>query len=183
MIMKKTKKYIKYAIGAVVSLVLGIGIVSALLASSADIPDDQVEDQALALKLVSIDEADYPSVAEMETRLQSYIAGETFTEYTVKLSIFLVICAAAGAIGLSFYKLTKNKKKLIRFSIPAGGLILIFIISRIFASDSMEGINTAVNVSNSDLIEVSTLINATLILLVVSFVTLFTYRIKHILTK
>lgn len=181
--MKKTKKYIKYAIGAVVSLVLGIGIISTLLASSADIPDDQVEEQALALKLVNMDEADYPSVAEMESRLQSYIAGETFTEYTVKLSIFLVICATVGAIGLSFYKLTKNKKKLIRFSIPAGGLILIFLISRMIASDSMEGIHSTAVFNSSDLIEVSTLINATLILLALSFTTLFTYRIKHILTK
>lgn len=181
--MKKIKKYIRYSIGGLVAVVLGIAIISTVVASKQDIPDDQVEEMALEMKLVSMDEAEYPSIAEMEERIQQYKAGEAFTNISVKLSIFLVILIIAVTIGLSTFKLAKNKQKLVRFAIPAGGLILVFIISRIFASSSPEGINTTVAVTESQLINVSTLINATLILLVISFSALGTYRIKHILTK
>lgn len=181
--MKKVKKYIRYSIGGLVALVLGVAIVLTFTAAKQDIPDDQVEQMAMDLNLVSMDEAEYPSVPEMEERIQSYKSGEAFTNVSVRLSIFLVLAIVVITIGLSMYKLVQNKQKLVRFLIPAGGLILVFIISRIAASSSKDGINTTVPVSETDLTNVSTLINATLILLVISFTALGTYRIKHILTK
>jgi uncharacterized membrane protein (UPF0182 family) len=130
-----------------------------------------------------MDEAEYPSIAEMEDRVVTWQAGEAFTDVTVKLSIFLCIVVIGAAVGLAGYKLIQDKKKLIKFSIPAGGLILIFIMSRLFATDSAEGINTAVTIDKSQLITVSTLMNVTITLLLVSFTALVLYRIKHQLTK
>lgn len=181
--MKKTKKYIRFIVGGLVALTLGIGIILTLSASKQDIPDDQVEDMALELKLVSMDEAEYPSIPEMEERIQSYKAGEAFTNISVRLSIFLVVGIILITVGLSLFKLVQNKQKLIRFVIPAGGLIVVFIISRIFASTSTVGIHTAVPVNEDQLLNVSTLINATLILLVISFSALGTYRLKNMITK
>lgn len=181
--MKKAKKYIRYSIGGLVALVLAIGIILTITTAKQDIPDDQVEQMAMDLKLVSADEAEYPSIPEMEERIKSYKSGEAFTNVSVRLSIFLVIAIIVITVGLSLYKLAQNKQRLVRFLIPAGGLVLVFIISRIAASSSKEGINTTVALTEGDLINVSTLINATLILLVISFTALGTYRIKHILTK
>lgn len=181
--MKKTKLFVRYVVAGAVALTLSIALILSFTAANADLPDDQVEELALELKLVSVDEAVYPSIAEMEERLQKYNAGAAFTDISVRLSIIMVIAIIAVTIGLSLFKLAQNKQKLIRFSIPAGGLLLVLIFSRIFASGSSEGINTAVTVTEGQLINVSTLINATLLLLVISFTALGTYRIKHILTK
>ncbi len=177
------KKYIRFGIGGIVTISMAIAIIMTLKALNSDIPDENVEDMALEMGLVSMDEAEYPSIAEMEERIVTWQAGEVFTDVTVKLSIFLCLVAIVAAIGLAAYKLTQDKKKLVKFSIPAGGLILVFILSRIFASDSSEGIYTALAVDKSQLITVSTLINVTISLLVVSFTALTAYRIKHQLTK
>jgi hypothetical protein len=177
------KKYIRFGIGGIVTISMSIAIILTLVALNSDIPDDKVEDMAIEMGLVSMDEAEYPSIAEMEDRVVTWQAGEAFTDVTVKLSIFLCIVVIGAAVGLAGYKLIQDKKKLIKFSIPAGGLILIFIMSRLFATDSAEGINTAVTIDKSQLITVSTLMNVTITLLLVSFTALVLYRIKHQLTK
>lgn len=181
--MKKTKIYIKYAVGSIVAMVLCFAIISTIIASKEDIEDSKVEELALSLKLVDENEASYPSIQEMEERIQAHYAAEKFTDISVKLSVFLIIAVVVSTIGLSIFKLAQNRKKFLRFLLPAGGLVLIFVLSRIFASSSMEGIHTAMEVSEGEMIKVSTLINATVVLMVISFTALGTYRIKHILTK
>lgn len=165
------------------ALVLAIAAFSASSAANADIPDDKVEDIALELKLVSPDEAEYPSIAEMEERVQSYNAGEAFTAVSVRLGIFLVAAIVIITLGLSGFKLAQNKDRLKRFAIPAVGLIAVLLISRISASTSTEGLITAAEFTEGELTLVSTLVNATLILLVISFTALLSYRIKHVITK
>lgn len=181
--MKKTKIYIKYVVGSVVAIVLCFAIISTLISSKEDIEDDKVEALALSLKLVDENEAKYPSIAEMEKRIQNHYAAETFTNVSVRFSVFLIVSIVVITICLSVFKLVQNKKKMIRFMFPAGGLILILIFSRIFATSSMEGIHTAMAITEDQMVNVSTLINATLALMVISFTALGTYRIKHILTK
>jgi hypothetical protein len=181
--MKKIKTYIRYTVGGMVAFCLVLAIVNTYQAANAGIDQTQVEDLALSLKLVSIDESDYPSIAEMTERVQRHRAAQAFTNVTVNLAVLMVFVAVLMTVGLSTFKLVKNKKKLLRFLVPAGGLVLVFICSRIFASSSQEGIVSAVPVTTSQLIKVSTLINATLILLVISFTALGTYRVRHILTK
>lgn len=177
------KKYIKYITGGLVAIVLAIAGLSSWWASKADIPDEKVEEMALELKLVSMDEAEYPSVAEMEERIQAFNAGEEFAAISLKLAVFLVLAIIVITVGLSVWKMSQDKKRLIRFSIPAGGLVLIFLIGRLFANSERVGIETTIPFTDSELTLVSTLINSTLILLVVSFAALLTYRVKHILTK
>lgn len=177
------KKYIKYVTGGLVALVLLIASWSSWSASTADIADEEVEEMALELKLVSMDEAEYPSIAEMEERIQAYNAGEKFAGISLKLAVFLVVAIIVITVGLSLWKLSQDKKRLIRFGIPAGGLILVFLIGRMFANSERVGINTTIPFTDGELTLVSTLINATLILLVLSFAALLTYRVKHILTK
>lgn len=181
--MKKAKIYIKYTVGSLVAIVLCFAIISTIISSRKDIEDDKVEELALQLKLVDENEAQYPSIVEMEKRIQKHYAAEQFTNVSVRLSVFLIGAIVIITICLSVFKLTQDKKKFLRFLLPAGGLILVFICSRIFASSSMDGIHTAMSITEDQLVNVSTLINATLALMVISFTALGTYRIKHILTK
>ena len=177
------KKYLKYVTGGIVGIVLAIAGISSWSAYKADIPEDQIEQRALDLKLVSMDEAEYPSLAEMEQRLQAYEAGEAFASVSLKLAVFLVFAIVLITLGLSALKMAQDKKRLIRFSIPAGGLILVFLIGRLSAHTSRTGIHTTIPFTDGELTIVSTLINATLILLVISFAALLTYRIKHLFVK
>ncbi|MFT4898788.1 MAG: hypothetical protein ACI9U0_000575 [Flavobacteriales bacterium] len=181
--MKKLKIYIKYAVGSTVTLMLCFAIISTIISAKADIPDHQVEELAFSLKLVDENEAQYPSIIEMEDRIKGYYAGENFADAFVRISLFLIVSVIVITLCLSGYKLAKNKQKLLRFLIPAGGLILVFIISRIFASSSTEGLTSTMPFTEGQLINVSTLVNVTLTLLIISFTALGTYRIKHILTK
>lgn len=177
------KKYLKYLTGGLVGIVMTIAGISTWSAYKADIPDEEVEERALELKLVSMDEAKYPSVAEMEERLQAYQAGEVFAGISLKLAVFLVFAIVVITLGMSAWKLALNKQKLLRFSIPAGGLIVVFLIGRLTAHTERTGIQTTIPFTDGDLTLVSTLINATLILLVISFAALLTYRIKHLFVK
>ena len=146
-----------------------------------DIDDAVVEEMALDMGLVSMDEAEYPSIAEMEIRIQEYNAGEAFVDVALRLGVALCIVIAVLALGLTLYKLWFNKERLKRALIPIGILVVVLLIGMLNADTSTEGLLTDTAVSEGELKLVGTLINTTLILTYGGVLTLVVLKIKALL--
>lgn len=170
-------------VGFVVLAVIAFAVVKTYSVFNTDIPNDQVEAIATELKLVSLDEAEYPSVAEMEERVQRYRAGEAFTDVAVRLSFILFFVISILAVVLSVYKMLNNKQRLIRFAIPTAILLGLVGINWMMAEGSLTNISTTAETTEGEIKMVSALVSSTIFLILASVAFLIVLNFKKLLNK
>lgn len=176
------KKRIGLIVGIIVIGFLLLSFVRTYVVLRTDIDDTKVEAIATALKLVTAQEENYPSLLEMEGRIQHYRAGEVFTDMNIQLALVLCISILFLSVGLSFYKMLNNKQRLIRFAIPAAALTLLFVVNGLTA-DTQLTVETTNTASKNELAAVSALISSTVFLLIISVVFLVAINLQKMLKR